>query len=153
MLWREEAAVHLRSSVGYTAGGRISTGYTATRKGDRMGDVQTTPRTWPTVIAIVLLVAAVVVGFGLWWLHTSAREAHGEALQMIAELDEIIEAMEAGSRAGVNERLRSIRLRMQSLRLMSRDDLAALTREAAEVSGIRYIMDVDQGKVDSILDS
>jgi len=28
-----------------------------------------------------------------------------------------------------------------------------LTREAAEVSGIRYIMDVDEGKVDSILDS
>jgi glutamate synthase domain-containing protein 2 len=35
---------------------------------------------------------------------------------------------------------------------LSRDDLAALTREAADVSGIRYVMDVDQGKVDSILD-
>lgn len=34
---------------------------------------------------------------------------------------------------------------------VSRDDLAALTREAAEVSGIRYIMDVDQEEVDSIL--
>jgi len=36
---------------------------------------------------------------------------------------------------------------------LSRDDIAALTPEAAEVSGIRYIMDVDQGKVESILDS
>ncbi len=40
-----------------------------------------------------------------------------------------------------------------ALEHLSRDDLAALTREAAEISGIRYIMDVDQGKVDSILDS
>ena len=39
-----------------------------------------------------------------------------------------------------------------SLEHLSRDDIAALTREAAEVSGIRYIMDVDQGKVESILD-
>jgi len=35
---------------------------------------------------------------------------------------------------------------------LSRDDLATLTREAAQVSGIRYVMDVDQGKVESILD-
>jgi glutamate synthase domain-containing protein 2 len=34
---------------------------------------------------------------------------------------------------------------------LSRDDLAALTPEAAEISGIRYIMDVDQAEVDSIL--
>ena len=40
-----------------------------------------------------------------------------------------------------------------ALEHLSREDLAALTREAAEVSGIRYIMDVDEGKVDSILDS
>ena len=38
-----------------------------------------------------------------------------------------------------------------ALEHLSRDDIAALTREAAEVSGIRYIMDVDQGKVESIL--
>jgi glutamate synthase domain-containing protein 2 len=35
---------------------------------------------------------------------------------------------------------------------LSRDDLAALTREAAEVSGISYVMDVDKGTVDRILD-
>ncbi|RJP75555.1 MAG: FMN-binding glutamate synthase family protein [Candidatus Zixiibacteriota bacterium] len=35
--------------------------------------------------------------------------------------------------------------------VMSRDDLASLTREAAEISGIRYIMDVDQAEVDEIL--
>ena len=39
-----------------------------------------------------------------------------------------------------------------SLEHLSRDDIAALTREAAQVSGIRYIMEVDQGKVESILD-
>ena len=38
-----------------------------------------------------------------------------------------------------------------SLEHLSRDDIAALTPEAAEVSGIRFIMDVDQGKVESIL--
>ena len=38
-----------------------------------------------------------------------------------------------------------------ALEHLSRDDLASLTREAAEISGIRYIMDVDQGKVESIL--
>ena len=39
-----------------------------------------------------------------------------------------------------------------SLEHLSRDDIAALTAEAAQVSGIRYIMDVDQGKVESILE-
>ena len=39
-----------------------------------------------------------------------------------------------------------------SLQHVSRDDIAALTQEAAEVSGIRYVMEVDQGKVASILD-
>jgi glutamate synthase domain-containing protein 2 len=35
--------------------------------------------------------------------------------------------------------------------LISRDDLAALTRDAAEISEIEYIMDVDKGEVESIL--
>ncbi len=38
-----------------------------------------------------------------------------------------------------------------SLEHLSRDDIAALTREAEEISGIRFIMDVDQGKVEPIL--
>ncbi len=36
---------------------------------------------------------------------------------------------------------------------MTRDDLAALTNEAAKISGIQYIMDVDKGKVERILNS
>jgi glutamate synthase domain-containing protein 2 len=36
---------------------------------------------------------------------------------------------------------------------IARDDIAALTRQAAEVSGIQYVMDVDQGKVERILNS
>ncbi len=40
-----------------------------------------------------------------------------------------------------------------SLEYMSRDDIAALTPEAKEVSGIQYVMDVDQGKVERILDN
>ncbi|MGB2806464.1 MAG: FMN-binding glutamate synthase family protein [Sedimentisphaerales bacterium] len=36
---------------------------------------------------------------------------------------------------------------------IARDDIAALTREAAEVSGIQYVMDMEQGKVDRILNS
>ncbi|MEW6182213.1 MAG: FMN-binding glutamate synthase family protein [Bacillota bacterium] len=38
-----------------------------------------------------------------------------------------------------------------SLDLIDRDDIAALTKEAAEISGIRYIMDVDAEEVESIL--
>ena len=38
-----------------------------------------------------------------------------------------------------------------SLEHMSRDDLAALTREAADISHIQYIMDVDKAEVDRIL--
>jgi hypothetical protein len=38
-----------------------------------------------------------------------------------------------------------------SLGHLSRDDIAALTREAADVSGIRYIMDVDKEEVDAVL--
>jgi glutamate synthase domain-containing protein 2 len=34
---------------------------------------------------------------------------------------------------------------------MTRDDLAALTRDAAEISGINYIQDVDQAEVEDIL--
>ncbi|NLW85135.1 MAG: FMN-binding glutamate synthase family protein [Phycisphaerae bacterium] len=36
---------------------------------------------------------------------------------------------------------------------VTRDDIAALTKEAAQVSGIPYIMDADQGKVERILNS
>jgi len=39
-----------------------------------------------------------------------------------------------------------------TLEHIARDDIAALTREAKEVSGIQYVMDVDQGKVERILD-
>jgi glutamate synthase domain-containing protein 2 len=40
-----------------------------------------------------------------------------------------------------------------SLGFMSRDDLAALTREAADVTGLPYIMDVDSTLIDGILDA
>ena len=40
-----------------------------------------------------------------------------------------------------------------ALNYISRDDIAALTHESAEVSGIRYIMDVDKGRVEEILNS
>jgi glutamate synthase domain-containing protein 2 len=40
-----------------------------------------------------------------------------------------------------------------TLEHIARDDIAALTTEAKEVSGIQYVMDVDQGKVERILDS
>jgi glutamate synthase domain-containing protein 2 len=40
-----------------------------------------------------------------------------------------------------------------SLEHITRDDIAALTHEAHEVSGIQYVMDVDKGKVERILDS
>ena len=36
---------------------------------------------------------------------------------------------------------------------ITRDDIATLTNEAAQISGIQYVMDVDQGKVDRILNS
>ena len=36
---------------------------------------------------------------------------------------------------------------------IARDDIAALTREAEEVSGIQHVMSVYQGKVERILDS
>lgn len=38
-----------------------------------------------------------------------------------------------------------------SVDLLRRDDLAALTKTAAEISGIRYMMDVDAAEVDEIL--
>jgi glutamate synthase domain-containing protein 2 len=40
-----------------------------------------------------------------------------------------------------------------SLKYMSRDALASLTLEASEISGIKYIMDVDKAKVEEILSS
>lgn len=36
---------------------------------------------------------------------------------------------------------------------VARDDIAALTCEAAQIRGIRYIMEVDQGKIGRILRS
>jgi hypothetical protein len=38
-----------------------------------------------------------------------------------------------------------------ALQYVERDDLVALTREAAEVSGIPYVMDADKEEVDRIL--
>jgi len=40
-----------------------------------------------------------------------------------------------------------------SLEHLSRDDIAALTRDAAEVSGIMYVMDADKTQVKEILNS
>lgn len=40
-----------------------------------------------------------------------------------------------------------------SLEHISRDDVAALTPEAAAITGLRYIMEVDQGRAEEILDS
>ncbi|MEE8639556.1 MAG: FMN-binding glutamate synthase family protein, partial [bacterium] len=40
-----------------------------------------------------------------------------------------------------------------ALEYISRDDLAALTPEAAEISGIPYVMDVDKEEVETILDA
>jgi len=37
------------------------------------------------------------------------------------------------------------------LKYISRDDLCALTQEAAEASGIPYVMDSDREEVDKIL--
>jgi len=39
-----------------------------------------------------------------------------------------------------------------SLKHISREDIAALTREATDVSGIRYVMDVDRSEAETILD-
>ncbi|HSB80370.1 MAG TPA: FMN-binding glutamate synthase family protein [Candidatus Methylomirabilis sp.] len=40
-----------------------------------------------------------------------------------------------------------------SLQHMTRDDIAAITREAADISGIRYVMDLDREQVDTILNN
>lgn len=40
-----------------------------------------------------------------------------------------------------------------SMEYIRRDDLAALTREAAEISGIRHVMEVDKEQVQEILNS
>lgn len=40
-----------------------------------------------------------------------------------------------------------------SLEYMSRDDLAALTAEAAAITDLRYVMDVDEGRAEEILDN
>jgi len=40
-----------------------------------------------------------------------------------------------------------------ALNYISRDDITALTHQAAEVSGIKYVMEVDKAEVDTILNS
>ncbi len=40
-----------------------------------------------------------------------------------------------------------------ALKYIERDDIAAITKEAAEVSGIEYVMDVDKAEVEGILNS
>lgn len=40
-----------------------------------------------------------------------------------------------------------------ALQYITRDDIAALTKEAAEISGIPYVMDIDKKEVDQILSS
>jgi hypothetical protein len=39
------------------------------------------------------------------------------------------------------------------LEYIARDDIAALTKEAAEISGISYVTDVDKEEVEKILNS
>jgi len=38
-----------------------------------------------------------------------------------------------------------------SLEYIQRDDIACLTRQAAEISGIQHVMDVDKNEVEAIL--
>ena len=38
-----------------------------------------------------------------------------------------------------------------AMKYMSRDDVAALTRDAADASGLKYVMDVDRDEVDKML--
>jgi hypothetical protein len=38
-----------------------------------------------------------------------------------------------------------------ALKYIARDDLVALTRESADISGIQFVMDVDKAEVDKIL--
>jgi len=40
-----------------------------------------------------------------------------------------------------------------ALEYITREDIAALTREAAEISGIQYVMDVDKREAEEILNS
>ncbi len=40
-----------------------------------------------------------------------------------------------------------------ALKYITRDDIAALTRQAADISGIQYVMEADQSEVDKILNS
>jgi hypothetical protein len=40
-----------------------------------------------------------------------------------------------------------------SMEFLSRDDLAALTRDAADVTGLPYVMDVDSPLIEDILDA
>ena len=40
-----------------------------------------------------------------------------------------------------------------ALEYITREDIAALTKEAAEISGIDYVMDADKEEVDGILGS
>jgi hypothetical protein len=38
-----------------------------------------------------------------------------------------------------------------ALEHITREDICALTRDAADVSGIRYVMDIDKEEVETIL--
>ena len=40
-----------------------------------------------------------------------------------------------------------------NLDFISRDDIVSLTKDAAEISGISYVMDVDKNEADTILNS
>ena len=40
-----------------------------------------------------------------------------------------------------------------ALEYITRDDIAALTKEAADISGIAYIMDADKEEAEKILES
>ncbi|MCG2825994.1 MAG: glutamate synthase-related protein, partial [Thermoplasmatales archaeon] len=53
----------------------------------------------------------------------------------------------------LNQGLRQIMAgcRNFALEYISRDDIAAITREASEISGIRYVMDIDEEEVNKIL--
>ena len=40
-----------------------------------------------------------------------------------------------------------------ALKYLDRSDIASLTKEAAEVSGISYVMDVDKEEADAVLNA
>jgi len=111
------------------------------------------------VAGVLVLACCLTAAYGTYrrFCPTEKNKAHAEALQIIAELDEIVEAMEEGDRLAILEKFPDVRRRMEALPPLPAQDRRAMQLRISKLKALnkklgeetdKYIMEHYPEEVD-----